>query len=325
MNNYNKHLFFLITFFFVVNCIQAQVGIGTTSPQHDLDVRGTTATQYLYPKFGNDTLYRFIRIGTPSAYWGGLMYNVSSTTYGPGNNMSLFTYGNRALTLRTGTGDIIMHPSGSGNVLMQPYRRGNVGIGTANPNYELDIKGTTSMQYLYPSFGNDTIYKFIRIGNPDDFWAGIMYNVSSPSYGEGDNLSIFTYGNRDITMRAGNGNIVFHPTGNGNVGIGTGTPDHKLDVNGGVRAKEVLVESGWSDHVFLPEYKLKSLEQESKFIDKNGHLSGFDSEAAMNGMINVENVTNQQQVKIEEMMLHLIQLNEEIKALKAKVKELEKE
>jgi len=326
MNNYNKLVPLFISFLFFFSSINAQnVGIGTTNPQHDLDIKGTTSIQYLYPSFGNDTVYKFLRIGEAGNYWGGLMYNVSSANYGPGDNMVFFTYGNRDMALRSGSGDIILHPSGSGNVLMQPGRNGNVGIGTANPLFELDVKGTSSIQYLYPSFGNDTVYKFLRIGEPDDYWAGIMYNVSSPSYGEGDNLSIFTYGSRDITMRAGSGNIVLHPTGNGNVGIGTGTPDYKLDVNGGIRAKEVLVESGWSDHVFLPEYELKSLEKEATFIEENGHLSGFDSEAAMKGMINVEDVTNKQQVKIEEMMLHMIQLNEEIKALKAKITELEKQ
>ncbi len=318
-------LIVLIPSFLFANYMFGQhIGIGTTNPLHELDVRGTTSVQYLYPSFGNDTLYKFLRIGEGGNYWGGLMYNVSSATYGPGDNMAFFTYGNRDLALRAGNGDIILHPTGNGDVLLQPRRNGKVGIGTATPNFELDVRGTSAIQYLYPSFGNDTIYKFLRIGTPDEYWAGIMYNVSSPSYGEGDNLSIFTYGSRDITMRAGNGNIVLHPTGNGNVGIGTGTPDFKLDVNGGIRAKEVLVESGWSDHVFLPEYKLNSLETEATFIEQNGHLSGFDSEAAMEGMINVEDVTNKQQVKIEEMMLHMIQLNEEIKALKAKVEELEK-
>lgn len=321
----NNKLFILLAFLFFAHTAYSQhIGIGTTNPQHDLDIKGSTAIQYLYPSFGNDSVYKFLRIGEPGDYWGGLMYNISSPYYGSGDNITLFTYGNRDIAMRAGTGDIVLHPTGSGNVLLSPTGNGKIGVGTANPQYQLDIKGTTSMQYLYPSFGNDTIYKFIRIGEPSNYWAGIMYNVSSPSYGEGDNLSIFTYGSRDITMRAGSGNIVLHPTGNGNVGIGTGTPDYKLDVYGGIRALEVLVESGWSDHVFLPEYELKSLEQEAQFIEQNGHLSGFDSEADMEGLINMEDVTNKQQVKIEEMMLHMIQLNEEIKALKAKIEELEK-
>jgi len=43
---------------------------------------------------------------------------------------------------------------------------------------------------------------------------------------------------------------------NGNVGIGTINPTHKLSVNGTIQAKEVKVETGWSDYVFYDDYQL---------------------------------------------------------------------
>lgn len=106
---------------------------------------------------------------------------------------------------------------------------------------------------------------------------------------------------------------------NGNVGIGTSNPTNKLDVNGVIRAKEVRVETGWSDHVFLPEYEMPSLQEEEAFIKQNGHLLGFESEKAMGGEVKLADITNRQQETIEKLMLHVIELKKEIEALKTSV------
>jgi len=112
----------------------------------------------------------------------------------------------------------------------------------------------------------------------------------------------------------------------GNVGIGVIDPENKLEVKGTIRAEEVKVELGWGDYVFYDDYQLPTLEEEKAHIEKNGHLLGFESEKAMAGKIQLGDVAKRQQVKIEEIMLHLIELkkeNEELKKemeiLKAKV------
>jgi len=103
---------------------------------------------------------------------------------------------------------------------------------------------------------------------------------------------------------------------NGNVGIGTANPTHKLSVNGSIRAKEIKVESGWSDYVFYDDYDLPSLEEEEIFIEENGHLIGFESEEEMQGEISLGNVSKRQQAKIEEIILHLIDLKKELNSVK---------
>jgi len=112
--------------------------------------------------------------------------------------------------------------------------------------------------------------------------------------------------------------------GNGNVGIGTSNPTYKLAVNGTIRTKEVRVESNWGDYVFYDDYRLPTLEEEEKHIEAKGHLLGFESEEDMQGEIQLGDVSRRQQVKIEEMMLHLIDMKKEMMQLREETEELKK-
>ena len=120
----------------------------------------------------------------------------------------------------------------------------------------------------------------------------------------------------NISLRS-NGNSFFK---NGNFGIGTTNPQNKLDVCGAIRGKEVLVEGTWCDFVFDECYDRPTLEEEKEHIESAGYLLGFESEEEMAGEINLGDVTKRQQQKIEEQMLHIIDLNELIQGL---VKDME--
>jgi len=112
------------------------------------------------------------------------------------------------------------------------------------------------------------------------------------------------------------GSVKFRINSNGNVGIGNNiNAQNKLDVDGTIRAKEVKVEAVWADYVFDEAYELPSLDAEKENIENNGHLLGFDSEEDMAGEVHLGDVAVKQQVKIEEMMLHLIEMKQEIKEL----------
>jgi Collagen triple helix repeat (20 copies) len=106
----------------------------------------------------------------------------------------------------------------------------------------------------------------------------------------------------------------------GNMGIGT-LPNaaYRLSINGNVRSKEVVVETGWADFVFDKKYFLLPLPEVEKYIKANNHLPEIPSaiEIQTNGLKVGELQTKMMQ-KIEELTLYVIQLNKEIELLKAK-------
>ena len=113
---------------------------------------------------------------------------------------------------------------------------------------------------------------------------------------------------------------------NQNVGIGTTNPAYKLSVNGTIQAKELRVETGWSDYVFEKNYKLRSLENVAAYIEKNKHLPGINSakDIQQNGLA-VADMQTKMMAKIEELTLYIIQQNLQIQQLKERVELIEKQ
>lgn len=110
----------------------------------------------------------------------------------------------------------------------------------------------------------------------------------------------------------------------GNVGIGTSDPGTwKLAVNGMVRAKEVKVETSWSDFVFEGAYDLPSLQEVEKHIKEKGHLKDIPSaeEVSENGIFLGEMDAKLLQ-KIEELTLYIISQEKRINAYDFEIKEL---
>lgn len=99
----------------------------------------------------------------------------------------------------------------------------------------------------------------------------------------------------------------------------SGLHTYNLVVNGNVRAKEIKVEVGgiWPDYVFKPEYRLPSLSETEQFIKKNGHLPEIPkaSEIEANGL-SLGEMNTLMMRKIEELTLHLIEKDKEMKEYK---------
>ena len=194
----------------------------------------------------------------------------------------------------------------------------HVGIGTTTPVSKLNVGGTLG-QYLWGignGWGDFSI---------SDGVYGIAFGVADGGLGAGTN-AIWTKGGAEI-LKIGNPTVgvIMQLSKNGDVGIGTTTPDARLTVKGDIHAEEVKVDLNvpGPDYVFAPDYDLPSLESIRKYISENRHLPEVPSAKEMeeNG-IDLGEMNMLLLKKIEELTLHILQQEEEINSLRKTQEEL---
>jgi len=102
------------------------------------------------------------------------------------------------------------------------------------------------------------------------------------------------------------------------VGTTTVPAGYRLAVDGNVICEElrVLLSPSWPDYVFEKDYRLMPLEEVEARIKEQGHLPGVPSAAVIEEAgLPVGEITANQQEKIEEAFLHLIEMNKQLKQL----------
>ncbi len=111
---------------------------------------------------------------------------------------------------------------------------------------------------------------------------------------------------------------------NGYVGIGTIAPEERFTVNGKIKANEIRVNgNGAPDYVFEEDYKFATLEALESYIKANKHLPEVPSakEFERDG-IAVGEMNKLLLKKIEELTLHMIEMNKRVEKLEAENKKL---
>lgn len=229
---------------------------------------------------------------------------------------------------------------------MRILDNGNIGIGTANPLVKLAISGDLNTERLHITSSVDPVVTLYHQNG----------TTSSPSsVSAGNYLGYYQFGGYDGTknIRAAwitgiatqnwtttglGSSIAFSTTPdnsttivermkidqNGNVGIGTNTPQSKLAVNGDIFSKKIKVtQTGWPDYVFEKNFRLPSLAEVEQFIRKNKHLPDVPSAAEVekNGL----DLGDNQAVllkKIEELTLYIIEQNKQLTSLQQEMREL---
>ncbi|PKP44949.1 MAG: hypothetical protein CVT95_09985 [Bacteroidetes bacterium HGW-Bacteroidetes-12] len=316
----------------------ASVGIGTDTPVAALDVRGagffqglgvnTTPTINEMIKINNTTNRTGIEITNnhPTAF--ALKYGIKNIV----NNPNTIAY---AVTDQITNQDVF--------VVMGD---GKTGIGTANPEDDLQIRSGSTKLVVGSSGGHDLVYGTSYIGfnasrqngstwqtSDDtqhnggsviygDIFGSIIFSTipTEPSPASGGQTNI-----PDATIKT-NTRLFIHK--DGNVGIGTTAVNGaKLSVEGVIRARRLIVNATpWADYVFESTYNLMPISQLEEYIITNKHLPNMptaevvEKEGADLGEINRVLVE-----KVEELTLYIIALNKRMEQLEVDNKVLKGE
>lgn len=271
------------------------VGIGTSNPTEKLSVQAGTghAVDMSLRNFEGNPLLTFAIDGTAMSHVNSYYGVTFNSQHSPFYSFNL-----------------------AGNEFFRIDGSGRVGIGTVGtPQATLHLVGGVQAQS-----GPSVIYDK---GTADkQFYLSFYGNGNSQGFiGQPANVA-----NR-LDLGTGSANITMTLL-DGNVGIGTLTPQSKLAVNGTVCATKVRVSPTgcWADYVFDKGYKLRSLAEVEQYINQHHHLPEVPAAAEVekNGLDVGDNQATLLK-KIEELTLYVIEQNKKLESQQQQIDQLKKE
>jgi hypothetical protein len=311
------------------------VGIGTGSPLAKLEVHGSENGNYAARVYndGGSSSGLYIQAGSGSGA-GNLIAAVSGD--GGGNLINRFVVkgnsGNVGIGIPDPDSRLVVYSNNSTSIDNAPFK----------------VKQVSSVHQKVAEFSDDQYRRMFFVPK----LGGSGYNYLSHD----DDMGLFWNDGTNASGMNGSAGFVIAPhaasgagikiKANGNVGVGFPDPQFRLDVAGSinassyylngvllsglgnstgndlnvcgiVKAKKIIVETGWCDYVFDASYKLMPISEVEKYIKINKHLPGFVSEKeVLKKGLDVGETQVMQQEKIEEMMLYIIELKKEIEMLK---------
>lgn len=327
---------FLIIFFSAFSIAaftqSGNVGIGNTSPSEKLHLTGNLLIRNAQ---NNGAI-----IISPSAYGYGInpeLYLQSSET-ATGNNAAFhisrnakyngagYSYIDNSIVAQgitfDGAGHILFKSADAGqtgNIAwttnMVIRQNGNVGVGATNPSQKLTVVGghvQVSQDYGFTKgWGSNSEFGYLPHATGINALGGIGVNAphNNGTLVYSDALIAFVESDADKVsgwMNLNNNQFIW---------------------NGLISSSRIKVQTNvWADYVFDTNYQLKSLDEVQQFINQNGHLPNVPSqkEIVKNGF-DISDMTVIQQEKIEELFLHTINLQNQVKELQNEIEKLKTE
>lgn len=318
------------------------VGIGTMSPAGNLQVVGSTgwdsSTKFYLTNgasdYGRTNFILTGRLQAGNDSWAFGTTARSSIVFSSNSSSSVGLIGSEQFSIQhqqaINSLGFMSQMKGTSPILVMT-QSGNVGIGPSSPDSKLHVTGGAIVA-SDPNFNNINVrldgtsvptIRFTRYtGTPSHYhnaFIGQFFNAYYSSYSLG--IGIGSSATADANASE---NIITIPL-NGNVGIGTTTPDKKLTVKGVIHTNEVLVDLNHPieapDYVFERGYKLLPLDKLSEYITVNKHLPEVPSADEMvEKGLNLKEMNLLLLKKVEELTLHLISQNEDIKSLNEEIR-----
>ncbi|MEO1517118.1 MAG: hypothetical protein AAFV95_18990 [Bacteroidota bacterium] len=210
----------------------------------------------------------------------------------------------------------------------------NVGWYIHNGNY---FRPSASIEGIY-------IHDHIKLANKNNkvtiyipktaFTAGGRLTVNSLTHGNNlpSNWMHGWLGDKDaVPVAANQVTLSFDNQISSNNNVGIGTHDipagYKLAVNGNIICEKVRVRQmvNWPDYVFEPDYDIMPLEELAEYLSTHKHLPEVPSaqEVEKDGFF-LEEMDGILLKKVEELTLHLLQKDSELKAIRKEMADLKK-
>lgn len=290
--------------------ILGKLGVGTTTPQEMLHVNGA------------------IRGGGT---------NGEVTLKGTLGSVTIGATDANTMTFNTNKSKFHFNLSSTNRMVIQ--NNGNVGIGIAEPKEKLHIAGPIRGDGTSGALRIRTDMGTTEIGPTDPGYSRFNTTLSAFYFNKKlivESGTISSTINTSLYFKIGDTSIPMCIRTDGNVGIGTLTPQYKLDVKGSLHAQtvnvdsvlcaeEIIVRTDGADFVFAEDYQLRPLSEVKAFIAKNKHLPEIQSAQEMqeNG-VSISELQTQLLQKIEELTLYILQQEETIQELRQEVEQLKK-
>ena len=210
---------------------------------------------------------------------------------------------------------------------------GNVGIGTSAPTSLLANTGTP------PDDGGRGISSrgltWVQTSSADTGYTAGFVNPnpggSLTAHGVFMKIADTSATSNILSLLSGSNVSRFLVRGDGTVGVGTRSPCGSsaptgclMSVAGAIQAKEVVVNTGWSDYVFDPAYRLAPLSEVAAYVKENHHLPDIPSaEEVREKGVSVGEMQAKLLAKVEELTLHMIEAEKENRELRERIVRLE--